>query len=218
MKQLGLIPVLLLMASLAFAGPTRYVSDDLEITLRSGPTTQHRIVKMLNSGTPLEVLEVSEDQGWARVRTRDGQDGWVLNRYLLNVPAARDRLEKATADLARAQEELKQLRGNLGSESQRLAAAQAQVAELTTTRERLEKQLAAAGRGLTLSEENQNLKKQIVDLQREIELLQNETERLGDRSQRDWFVTGASVVFAGFIAGIVVTRIRWRKRSGWGSL
>jgi SH3 domain protein len=82
----------------------------------------------------------------------------------------------------------------------------------------MSKQLEDAARGLTLANENRDLKKQIVDLQRDIEGLQNETQQLRDRSQRDWFVTGALVVFGGFLAGIIVTRIRWRKQSSWSSL
>ena len=44
-----------------------YVTDQLEITLRSGPTLENRILKMLVSGTSLETLE--EREGWTRVRT-----------------------------------------------------------------------------------------------------------------------------------------------------
>ena len=40
---------------------TRYVSDELQITLRSGQSTQHQILRMIPSGTPLEVLETNED-------------------------------------------------------------------------------------------------------------------------------------------------------------
>lgn len=217
MKRLTLILILSLAAMTAWAAPTRYVTDELQITMRSGPTNGHRIIKMLDAGAPLEVLENSED-GWTRVRTGDGAEGWVLTRYLAGTRSARDRLASATTTLERAQQELQSLKQNLGTESQRLQAAQQQVAQLTTANEQMEKQLAEAARGVAMANENRDLKKQVVDLQREIEMLQNESERLRDRSQRDWFVAGALVVFAGFLSGIIVTRIRWRKKSSWSSL
>ena len=36
---------------------TRYVGDQLVITLRQGKSTKHKIVKTLKTGTPVEILE-----------------------------------------------------------------------------------------------------------------------------------------------------------------
>lgn len=58
---------------------TRYVSDELIITLRSGRSAEFRILDYLKTGTPLEVLE--EEGAHLRVRTRGGKEGWVLKRY-----------------------------------------------------------------------------------------------------------------------------------------
>lgn len=216
MKRLGLILVLLFVASAADAA-TRYVSDQLEITLRSGPTNQHRILRMLPSGTRLETLETTED-GWTRVRAANGQEGWVLTRYLMNTPAARDRLEQATANLSNAQTQTAKLREALNAERAERKAAEAQIAELSTANQQMISQLEEAAQGLRLSEENKSLKKEIVDLQRTVQELNNEIDRLSDRSRRDWFVAGALVVAGGFLAGIIVTRIRWRRKSSWNSL
>lgn len=216
-KRLALVLSLCLLIATSAWAQTRYVTDQLQITLRTGPTNGHRILKMLNAGTPVEILE-SNEEGWTRVQTRDGLEGWVLERHLMDSPSARDQLASATNRLQRAQQELAELKKSLASGRQDLATAQSRIKELTAANERMQKQLQDAARGLTLSNENRDLKKQIVDLQREIEVLQNESQLLRDRSRRDWFVTGALVVFGGFLAGIIVTRIRWRKKSTWGSL
>lgn len=217
MKRLILALSLCLLALPAWSQATRYISDQTEITLRSGPTTGHRILRMMTPGTPVQALGAPQD-GWVQVSTRDGLQGWVLERHLMNTPSARDQLEAAHNRLQRTQQELTDLKQNLSSGNQQLASAQTQIKELTAANERMSKQLEDAARGLTLANENRELKKQIVDLERDIESLQNETLQLRDRSQRDWFVTGALVVFGGFLAGIVVTRIRWRKQSNWSSL
>ena len=217
MKRLFLILSLIAtMTAPALAAPNRYVTDELQINMRSGPTNGHRIIRMLDAGTPLEVVENTED-GWSRVRVGNAE-GWVLTRYLSGTRSARDRLAAATSTLERTQQELQSLKQNLGSESQRLQAAQRQVEELTAANEQMKRQLGEAARGVAMANENRELKKQAVDLQRRIEMLENESERLSDRSQRDWFVAGALVVFGGFLTGIIVTRIRWRKKSSWSSL
>jgi len=216
-KRLILALSLCLLALPAWSQTTRYITDQTEITLRTGPTTGHRILRMMKPGTPVRVVESGQD-GWLLVETRDGLQGWVLERHLMDTPSARDQLAAVTKRLERTQQELAELKQSLAAGNDQLSAAQARIKELTTANERMSRQLEEAARGLTLANENRELKKQIVDLQREIESLQNETLRLRDRSRRDWFVTGALVVFGGFLTGIIVTRIRWRRQSSWSSL
>lgn len=216
MKRLAFALSLLLLSAPTWAGPTRYVTDDLQVVVRTGASNGHRIIKMLDTGTPVEVLE--DSAGWSRIRTREGLEGWLESRFIVNTPGARARLEVATNSLTQLKQALQESKQSLAEQSQKLAAAQAQVAELSTANERMKQQLAEAGRGLALAEENKDLRKQMADLQREAEMLRNEAARLQDRSQRDWFVTGALVVFGGFVVGIGVTRIRWKRKSSWSSL
>ena len=74
---------------------SRYVSDTLEITMRSGKGTSFGITRMLRSGTRLEVLDEDKKTGYTKVRTKSGKEGWVLSRFLMKSPAARDRLANA---------------------------------------------------------------------------------------------------------------------------
>ena len=95
MKQaLSILSLLVILTGNALA-ETRYVSDRLEITMRSGTSTSHGILRMLRSGTPVEVLETDKKSGYSRIKTRSGKEGWVLTRFLMNGPAARDRLAEA---------------------------------------------------------------------------------------------------------------------------
>lgn len=94
-KRLGLLVLLLVLAvgaGIVLAETTRYVTDQLSVTLRTGKGAQYSIVKVLGSGTRVRVLETDEESGYARVRAGDGSEGWMLSRYLMNEPAARDRL------------------------------------------------------------------------------------------------------------------------------
>jgi len=61
------------------------VTDSFTITLRTGPSNQNKIIAMLSSGKPVEVLE--SDGDWSQVRVLEGKmsgkEGWVFSRYLL---------------------------------------------------------------------------------------------------------------------------------------
>ena len=59
---------------------TRYVSDQLIITMREGQGKQYKIIKMLKSGTPLEIIEESEE--YLKVRIKSGSEGWVLKQFI----------------------------------------------------------------------------------------------------------------------------------------
>ena len=102
MKYIISIILPLLLATNVAAAQTRYVTDIFEITLRSGKSTQNEIVRMLPSGTALEVIETDAKSGYTRVRTPSGKDGWVLSRYLMDLPSARARLSGAETKLANA--------------------------------------------------------------------------------------------------------------------
>lgn len=208
--------IVLLVSAFSASAVTRYVSDDLQITLRTGPTNQHRITKMLNSGDRLEVLEFQE--GWAHVRTAAGDEGWVLGRYLIDTPVARDRLQQATATASRLREENSALKQQVASLQNELQQTKQQLQGVSQSNETMKQRLDEAARGLSLADENKALKKEIVDLEREIETLSNDVKRLKDRTRFEQFVYGAAVFLAGMLAVVIVPRLRPRKRSSWNNL
>jgi SH3 domain protein len=63
-----------------------YVTDSINIMLRTEPDSEARIISVLSSGDPLEILEARRD--WSRVRFQgpDGspKDGWVLSRFIMD--------------------------------------------------------------------------------------------------------------------------------------
>ena len=64
----------------ASVAETVYVSEDFEITMRTGPGSDRKIISLVQSGKALEILEKGEE--WSMVRDHSGKEGWVLNRYL----------------------------------------------------------------------------------------------------------------------------------------
>ena len=68
--------LLVMLISGTALGQTRYVSDQLEVTLRTGPSTRNAIVRILTSGAQVEVLESDAESGYSRVQAGQSE-GWV---------------------------------------------------------------------------------------------------------------------------------------------
>jgi len=199
---------------------TRYVIDKLIITMRSGQSNKHQVLRTWPSNTKLEILETGEK--YSKARGPDGTEGWVLNQYITSKPTAKLRLDNALQKLAKVEKENAQLKAEvatlrskeskLGNQRNRLSRDnKKQLDELTHLRR-------VAAKPLKLENENQRLKKELLALESKHELLQQENQMLGDSSDRDWFLNGAGVIILGIIIGLIAPRIKPRKKSSWGSL
>jgi SH3 domain protein len=218
------VAVLFLMASFlplhAQSETISYVSDELTVPLRSGTSNQHRIILFIKSGAALKILEVSEDGSYSRVSTPDGKEGWVDNSNLMNQSSARDRLVGANNKLSKSREMVKDLKKT--------------IADLKTKNRNLNNQLAASDKKggalegdiahlkkvtanpLALANKNRTLEDDLKTATTLNEQLKNKNERLSDDSIKEWFILGATVSLGSLLFGLLITRIRWQKKSSWG--
>jgi len=216
-------PTILVFLSLLVSGTalaeTRYVSDNLEITMRSGKGTSYGITRMLRSGTPVDVIEEDKDAGYTHVQVKGGKEGWVLSRYLMKGQAARDRLAGAEKNLAELELENRKLETSMAALTDEKAAMEKELAALEGQSRNVSQELSeikrTASSALAIDSENKDLKSRVVSLERQLQTLQQENEGLRDRTARDWFMVGAAVVLLGIIVGLIIPRIRWRKKSSW---
>ena len=199
---------------------TRYVTDRTIVELRRGPSTEYLIVRNLEAGEQVDVLEQNEEQGYSRVRVADqGTEGWILTRFLTAEPIARERLavaertltgarervatleaqnEQLTRDLAATRTELEQARANHGTASRELADIRTAAANVVEIRDR-----------------NTSLQQRLVQRDQEVEQLTADNARLAGRSNQNWFVVGAAVLLAGIVIGLVAPSLRRKRRSDW---
>ena len=219
MKQALSILSLFILLTGTVQAETRYVSDRLEITMRSGTSTSHGIVRMLRSGTPVEVLETDKQSGYSRVKTSSGKEGWVLTRFLMNGPAARDRLAEAEKRLAELELDNRKMHTSMATLREEMSTVEKQRQDLDNEHRNVSQELTeikrTASSALAIDSENKELKSRMVALERNLQTVQQENENLKDRTARDWFMVGAAVVLLGIIVGLIIPRIRWRKKSSW---
>ena len=204
-----------------YAGETRYVTDQLEITMRSGQSTKYQIVRMLPSGTAVEVLETGENGDYTRIRTDQGNDGWVLSRYLDQQPSARQRLEQANKRLNEVEGENKRLSRELSQERNDKRELGKQQDTLSSEHEQLQQELNRIKRVsadvLSIDKENQSLKTLLEQTQTNYQQAQQQITALQDSTARDWFIVGGGVVLLGILIGLIIPKIRWKKKSDWGT-
>jgi SH3 domain protein len=132
-----------------------------------------------------------------------------------------DQLE---ATLRRRLEEALAQRGSAGELLDAMTAERDALAaerdELERSRDALAEELAqltaAAAEPLRLRERNRELDQQVEALQAELAGEQIANRELRRNTQRDWFVAGAAVLLLGLVLGVVLPRIRWRRRSRYG--
>lgn len=219
MKRTLLLVILTLLLTGKAAAETRYVSDMLEITMRSGKGTSYGITRMLRSGTAVQVLEVDKKAGYSKVRTSSGKEGWVLSRFLMNGKAARERLATAEKSLAEIELENRKLTTTMSTLSDEKNKLQSNLGSLEGETKSVSQELAeikrTASSALAIDSENKDLKSRLVSLERQMQTVQQENESLKDRTARDWFMVGGAVVLLGIIVGLIIPRIRFRKKSSW---
>ncbi len=196
-----------------------WVSDEFEITLRSGPSTSNAIQLMVGSGTELEILERDTDAGYTRVRTGGGTEGWVLSRYLMAEPSAREQLQTLSGQLSSANtmgssltSQLAAIRGEYGAATQRIETLEGEKSQLEQELAEIKR---TAANVLRINDENTDLHKQVMDAGIRMDMLELENRELSSQTTRYWFMTGGLLLLVGIILGLWLPRIRWQRRSGY---
>ncbi|MDD1620184.1 MAG: TIGR04211 family SH3 domain-containing protein [Methylococcaceae bacterium] len=209
-RSLACVFVLFSIGGLANAR-TAYVTDSVDIPLRSGESERTKIVKMLANGTPLTVLGENTENGYTYVQASNGAEGFILTRYMTSEPSARSQLEAANKKLEAVLEENKQLK-----------AAQASNQDVGKERDKLSTELSelqqTAASAIQLKQQRDLFQEELAAAQRELQQLKRENQALTDSSNQDWFLYGGGLSLFGVLLGFILPKISWRRRSsGWDS-
>jgi len=215
------LAVVMLIISAPIHAKTSYVSDQLQVPMRSGASNGHRIIKFLKSGTALSVLGGSEDNKFIEVELADGKTGWVATKEVMDVPSGRDRLVYVNKKLKKSKDSVKELKATIKQLKKEVKALKGEKGSLQSERTNLSNSLEdlkiTAANPLSLSKKNKQLKRELEKTRDNESMFEKDNHQLRSNVAQEWFVIGGAVAIGSLILGLLLTRINWRKkRDSWG--
>ena len=211
-KWYAIVGIFFILMSASAQAESMYVGEIIEITLRTGPGIDHKVIAMVRSGQVVEVLEPGPE--WTGVRLQNEKEGYVLSRFLTNKKpnelllselkkkyrALEEKVESLRDENNRQNEENKNLNAEFGKKEKLLA-------RITDAYETLRKESA----------EFINLKTNYKRLTTELNEQTNRAEEFGaaltklqKRQIFRWVLTGAGILLVGFLIGMSSRRQRRR--------
>ncbi len=189
---------------------------------------EYKIIRTLKTGTPVEVIEESDQ--YYKVETADGEEGWVLKRYITTetpkttiisklkgeiitmkkgiekINRERDAIKKDLKSVNSTHKEVvRELEESLKKKNDQTYNLNKQLQEMTNKYNKLVEDsgnlVRIVGERNMLNEENARLSTDRNDLLKE-------NERLSNRNNIFWFLTGGGVFFMGWIVGKISRKKR----------
>ncbi len=168
-------------------GETVYVSDRVNIELRSGPSSNYRIVDTRNVGDKLTFVRLSENQRFALVETAEGQQRWIALSYIQKEPCGKAAVESLTLEVNELRTKLEnydsELKSNLKQALDRLSVLEKENSALKISDAQKQETISK------LDEERRDYRKKL------------ETKDLD--MQMRWWLQGALIALGGAIIGVV---------------
>jgi SH3 domain protein len=191
---------------------TKYVSDSIPLSFRSGPSFENKILKYLKPGELLELQQRGER--WSKVKLSDGKEGWVLSRYLSNQPASRDVLERLQVkhqNLTEELEKISQANEQLADENRKLTAA---VSDHESALEALRKDYrtlqSESAEFISLKKKYDEASASLQDRNSRLATLEEQVASMELNYTIKWFLAGSGVLVLGIIIGFISRRPRRR--------
>jgi SH3 domain protein len=202
----------LLMGATVCAAESLYVTEDFEITMRTGPGTDHKIIAMVPSGRLVDVLSKGDD--WTQIQLPSGKQGWVLTRYLSGkVPSSilLSQLEARHAKVLDQNKTIEQKLAELTNENQDLNTKlkQAQTS-LTSTQSSFDSLKKDSANFIKFKSEYQKNRKELNENREKAQKYESELNRLASSQLYEGMLYGGGLVIFGFVAGWILKRPRRR--------
>ena len=202
----------------AHAVEKRYVTDKLYIQLRSGPSNEYRILKVVQSGEHL--IYIGEEGDFTQVKTSKGIEGYVRTQYLVNEPVAKEKLILANRELDNIKAELTTARQQVKELSQELETTKSERADASRSNNELERELERirniSENAVALDEKARNLTRAKQDLELQVSTLSAENQELRSDQSLSYLIYGGGLVIIGILGGLILPGLRGRRsNSGW---
>ena len=212
--------LLFLSINLAWA-ETRYISDQLIVSLRLEPNNQSEVLTYLRTDTKVEVI--GENGDYFKVKTRDNNVGYIQKTYLLKdtpksfvikqLSAENESLKKRIDSLDNQLEatsskdniEQTKLSGALAEEKQlakqfqkELEVTKSRLNKINTDYETLKKDASDV---IEIKKERDQLQSMVTTLSTKIAEIEEDKYSLQKSQAIRWFLAGAGVLIVGWLIG-----------------
>ncbi|WNP35286.1 TIGR04211 family SH3 domain-containing protein [Enterobacter kobei] len=197
LRLIGLTLIALSVTTVAHAEEKRYVSDELNTWVRSGPGDNYRLLGTLNAGEEVVLLQTDNNTHYAQVRDSSGRTAWIPQKELNSTPSLRTRVP----DLENQVKTLTDKLTNIDTTwNQRTAEMQQKVAQSDSVIN-------------GLKQENQKLKNELIVAQKKVDAANLQIDDKQRSIIMQWFMYGGGVLGAGLLLGLVLPHmIPTRKR------
>lgn len=213
--------VVLSVSAFTTQAQTRYVTDEFEIMMRTGPSIQNKIVRALKSGTRIEVLREDSGNGHSHIKTAQGEIGYVLTRFLSPNQAAKSRvayLERQLSTLRSKPGELQALLATSQEENQILISENTRLtSQLKQSNSELENIKEVSKDAVNLSQRNVRLESEVQQLLLQLDDIRIQNETLKDNADYVRNLTMAGILLLGLFLGWVLSRSGKQRRNSWGA-
>ena len=183
---------------------TVYVTENYEITMRTGPATDRKIISLVKSGQALTILDKGKD--WSKVRAQNGREGWVLNRYITTkepcamvLDRVRQDYDVLSTEFTDLKEQYQALKSQKKASDTDLSQSQKDRQQLSTAYAKLKKESA----------EFLKLKKRHEQVSADLEMERTRSAKLDEENMQmkrsnviQWVLTGGGIMLVGFFIGL----------------
>ena len=204
--------ILLVFVATSAHAKSMYVSEIIEITLRTGPGIDHKVIAMVKSGQPLELLEAGPE--WAKVRLVNQKEGYMLSRFLtdkkpneLLLDELKEKYKNLESKLNIIQEENNKQKEQNESLKTELAAKEEQLSGMSVSYDALK---ADSSEFLNLKTDYKKAVEQLAEQTQKAEAFEEAYTKLQKRQIFRWALTGAGILLVGFLVGMSSKRQRRR--------
>lgn len=213
-KRYGICGAFLILCLFAttIQAETMYISDNLRITLRSGPSTENKILAVLVSGQIVDVVKKGNE--WSQVKMPNGKEGWALSRYLTPEPTNSLRLERLQgkhknlmAQAASLIEENNRLKAENKEFRTQFETAQQQLQKTSTEFETLKSE---ASEYIALKANYERVASQLAEQSAKAQKFEEQVTKMEMNYAIKWFLAGSAVLIVGFLIGFSTKRQRRR--------
>ncbi|GDX08104.1 TIGR04211 family SH3 domain-containing protein [Buttiauxella sp. A111] len=185
----------------AHADEKRYVSDELNTWVRSGPGDNYRLQGTVNAGEEVVLLQSNEESKYGQIRDSKGRTSWIPLAQLSTSPSLRTRVP----DLENQVKTLTDKLTNIDTTwNQRTADMQQKVAQSDSV---------ITG----LKDENQQLKNQLIVAKKKVEAANVQLDDKQRAIIMQWFMYGGGVAGFGLLLGLLLPHMipSRKKKDRW---